>query len=84
MSKKMQFTDLESLLIQLNEWAQEIADGELDDYPIDVCDLPTFGSSEWSNPTGTYSWDDENVIVPGDEITIGHHSWTLIPRSEFA
>ena len=68
------------LLDSLNEWAHAIAyDENVDDYPCDTTELPTWGP-DLTDTVGIYSWDAKRVLVPGPQITVEQTGWELQPR----
>lgn len=66
----------------LNEWAEKIADtdNEIDDYNSDLTSLPTFGGPNVDDTTEVWSWDAEDILVNGDQITVSVSGWTTSPR----
>ncbi len=66
----------------LNEWAEAIADPHsgVDDYNSDLTSLPTFGGREVNDTTEVWSWDADNLLINGAQITVYVSGWETQPR----
>ncbi len=69
---------LNELTELLNRFESLDSDDDQQEYKnIDLSNLPVFGGEEPDDTEGVYSWDEENVMIPGNS------GWEIVSREEY-